>query len=259
MKMAGVNLRRSICLLFLIIMAGSVFAIGEPVYDVMQDINMGVQLSDMDDQLKTLGQQYTELQSQTKHLKNEINKIADGNFTQSEITRELKKVDDLIKQASKADGESYQAGASRFSKNYPGYSTIDSINSGVSYDDFYKNNANTTLATLDNSMQAIEQDKTNNSGVAVDSTIVKARANILNADGATQAVSSLAEVNIEILKQLQSMHMQLASMATSQNAAAAKQIQEEATEKAEARKKLDADAVSDDYRYGQYPLKLPNF
>ncbi len=191
---------------------------------------------------KDLFSQLTELQTQTKRLESEINGISKKNFTQSEITSKLNEVDGLIKQASSQDGGSYKAGTSQFSKNYPGYNTIDNINSGTSYDDFYKNNANTTLATMDNSIQAIETDKANNTGTAVDDTIAKARSNILAAEGTTQAVSSLAEINIEILKQLQSMHMQLAAMAETQNAASAKEIQEKATEKAEVTKDIAKDA-----------------
>lgn len=257
-----VNWGRLISLIFLSIMASNIFAEAMPVYDFMQDVNMGTQFKAMDAQLTALGtegDQWKKMEQQYQDLEREVSKIAEGNFTQSQITSKLKEVDDLIKQASRQDGESYQAGISQFSKNYPGYSAIDDINNGASYDDFYKNNANTTLATLDNSTQAIEQDKANNSGEAVDSTIAQARANILKADGTTQAVSSLAEINIEILKQLQSMHMQLAAMATAQNAAMGKKIQEEATEEAGIREKLDNEAKPVEVNYGNYPVKTPKF
>ena len=212
---------------------------GYPVTDVASIAKITEQTTQ---QAGNFEKQIDKMEQQYQDLENEVSKIAEGNFTQSQITSKLKEVDDLIKQASSLDGESYKAGTSQFSKNYPGYNTIDNINSGTSYDDFYKNNANTTLATMDNSIQAIETDKANNTGTAVDDTIAKARSNILAATGTTQAVSSLAEINIEILKQLQSMHMQLAAMAETQNAASAKEIQEKATEKAEVTKDIAKDA-----------------
>lgn len=231
---------------------------GYPVIDMTAVGQMGEQLTTMNNQYSEMIKQYNKMQDQYLALQSEINKIAQGNFTQSDITRELNKVDGLIKQANSLDANSYQAGGSQFSKNYYGYSTSSNLNNN-SYNDFYKNNVNTTLSTLDNATQAIETDKKNNSATAVDNTINQVRANILNADGTTQAVSSLAEINIEILKQLQSMHMQLAAMAEATNAASAKKIQEEATGKVEFGDVVDKDAKEPVLTYGMHPLPEPSF
>ena len=231
---------------------------GYPVIDITAVGKMGEQLSTMNNQYNEMVRQYAKMQEQYIAMQSEIARIRQGDFTQSEITRELNKVDGLIKQASSLEADLYEARTSQFSTNYRGYGTTSNLNGG-SFNDFYKRNVNTTLSTLDSATEAIETDKQNNSGIAVDSTISQVRANILNAEGTTQAVSSLAEVNIEILKQLQSMHMQLAAIAEAENAASAKKIQEEAVAAAEARKRLEDNAVPIPVSYGQYPLKSPTF
>ncbi len=231
---------------------------GYPVIDMTAVGQMSEQLSTMNNQYEEMIKQYNKMQDQYVALQSEIKKIREGNFTQSDITRELHKVDGLIKQASSLEGAAYQAGTSQFSKNYYGYNTTSNLKADA-YHDFYKNNVNTTLATLDNATQAIETDKKNNAGTAVDSTITQARANILNAEGTTQAVSSLAEINIEILKQLQSMHMQLAAMSEAENAAYAQKIQEEATGKVEFGDIVEKDAEEPVLTYGAHPLPEPDF
>ena len=147
-----------------------------------------------------------------------------------------------------------------FAKSYQGYKTIEEMGggSGNTYDSFYKDNANMTLSTINSANKAIE-DTNQTANDDVDSTVALAQTHITGAVGTTQAVSGLAEINIQILKQLQAMHTQLAAMAVAQNASAAKQIQEEVTEEAEVSEKLHTEAVPVSMSWDAYTTKQPTF
>jgi hypothetical protein len=205
------------------------------------------------------GIQVEKMQNQLDSINKEIQALKDGNFHEHDITDLMNEVNGLIKQAS---SESYDYDT-QFSTNYKGYQKdILGAYNVNNYEDFYKKNANITLNTINDANKAIEDDKQQNNVSEVNTTIDSARANLLNGDkdgqvGTTQAISSVAEINIEILKQLESMHAQLAAMTEAQNAVAAKKIQEEATEKAQVRKELDANAVPVEVKYGTYSLDPP--
>lgn len=241
-------------------MAGRIFAVGEPVYDLAQDLNMGVQLDAMGEQLDTLSDQYTELKTQTTHLENEIAKISEFSDT-ADIQTLLGQVNELIKQAESY--ERYNDASSQFSQNYKGFiEDTGLLKSPSDYDVIYKENVNMTLQTMKNSNDAIEKDLNDpsNSPKNISKTVEQAKFDIRNAAGTTQAVSGLAEINAQILKQLQQMHTQLAAMVESQNAAEAKKIQEEADGMAAVRKKIDDESNNQvDTKYGTYGLNMPKF
>lgn len=222
---------------------------GYPVMDVTSIGKLNEQYDRMKDQLD---QQI----AAADHLGNEIANLSDFQ-NPTTVKQLLDDANSLIKQSH--DIQYSLDTTTDFAKNYQGYKTIEDMGgSDNTYDSFYHDNANMTLSTINRANKAIE-DTNQTTNDDVDSTVALAQTHITGAVGTTQAVSGLAEINIQILKQLQAMHTQLAAMAVAQNAAAAKQIQEEATEEAEARKKLDDEAVPVEVKYGSYPVKMPKF
>ncbi len=231
---------------------------GYPVVDLTQAGNMVTQLQNMDDQYKRMQKQLDQQIYAADRLKSEIAQLKD--FQNPDKVRSLlSKSNSLIAQSK--DIEYTLNNETDFAKSYQGYKTLDEMQ-GVSvstYDSFYKDNANMTLSTINSANTAIEDTNKAFNDDTVNSAVGAAQDHITGAKGTTQAVSGLAEINIQILQQLQAMNIQLTAMATAQNAAAAKQIQEEATEEAEARKKLDDEAVPVKVKYGSYPVKMPKF
>lgn len=265
-------MKKAVFILSVGLMCGAWMSGFATLYSVEDDMVNGTLTKDLESKgvLDTdMINQLNELQSQTKRLDSEIKKLSSGDFTESTVTKDLKDVDDLIHQAETS--KSYtQTG--QFGKNYNGYQS-DPMSSYQTYTDengverskfdvFYQTNTNTTLQTINDSNAAIEKDKENNDETQVNTTIDNVKNSLTNpktGGGTTEAVSNVAEINIEILKQLQSMHAQLAAMAEAQNAAMGKKIDEDAKEESSVRKSLDDNAVPVSVAYGASPLKDPKF
>ena len=226
----------------------------DPLFQSIQEENMGLQLEAMG----TKGDQWLKMDQQYQQLLLEVKSLQNGFSDTADIQGLLTQVDGLIKQAKSY--ENYNDPSSQFSQNYKGFSADgESPQTPSEYDAIYKDNVNTTLQTIKNSNDAIEKDLNdpNNSPENISTTVTQARKDIANAEGTTQAVSGLAEINMQILKQLQQMHTQLAAMAESQNAAAGKEIQENATVVEAVRAKLDKDAISVKANYGDHSIHTP--
>ncbi|MBY0378409.1 MAG: hypothetical protein K2Q33_07600, partial [Gammaproteobacteria bacterium] len=231
----GVFLALIGCILFSRMMASP----SPYVIDLATESHTFDQLAKMDAQVEALGEggpinsslltQLTELQNEVKHM----SVLSDPTV----VTDTLNKVSNLIAQAKKGDKPSVNQfnTTGNFALNYQGYNKDDPLNGAESYKDFYENNANLTLKTLQNSTDVVEEDNNNiqNTPDNVQKAISDAQGHIVDAPGPTQAIGGLAEINTQILKQLQSMHTQLAAIAEAQSAADAKKIQEEATEEVE--------------------------
>lgn len=208
----------------------------DPLFSAQQDTNMGLEFGHMAEQLQ-------ELQTQTDRLNKEIAALENIENT-TNVDGLLKDANKLIAQSRDLEYEINSSGTA-FAKSYQGYKSPDEITDGTGsdYQSFYKDNVNMTLSTINNANKAIDDSKQNTDDT-VNQAIIQAKGDIQGASGTNQAVGGLAEINVQILKQLQSMHTQLAAIAEAQNAADAKKIQEEATEEAEFKKVVESSSDS---------------
>lgn len=248
--------------IFLCFLANFAYA---TLYDVYDEKVMGA----VGDTNKLLGSGKdgilnTDLINQLEELQKEVKKVTVAT-NKTEVANLLNEVNALIAQASKTSDALSVNGSinssGKFALNYHGYDAGDILNGASTYAEFYQNNANTTLKTMQNATDAIEADNnnSNNTPQKIDTVIGQATEDINGAPGPTQAIGGLAQINAQILKELQSMHTQLAAMVESQNAAAAKKIQEEATTEVGFNDIVTKDAKESVLSYGDNPLPDPAF
>jgi hypothetical protein len=209
----------------------------DPEFQKIQEKNMVVEIGRMKDQ-------YDELQKQTKHMQQVIEKLGDLNSRDvdgylNEITTLTNESNDLMTELEdKTKYEDFGA------------------NQRANYGKFYDDNTDKTMGVLNNSTETIQKNADENTPKEVSDVLNKARTDV-NSDSYIKSMTALADINAEIVKELQLMRAQLTAVAQSQNAVAAKKIQEDAAEKQEFDLIIETSAVHKDIP--PYPLEDPVF
>ncbi|MCE3239266.1 MAG: hypothetical protein K0R24_2247, partial [Gammaproteobacteria bacterium] len=171
---------------------------GYPVMDVTS-------IARLEDEIKEMGKQLEQQTQAADHLKNEIAQLSD--FQNPDTVRTLLAESNKLIGQSK-DIEYTLNKETDFAKSYQGAKPLGELlgGSGTTYDAFYKDNANMTLSTINSANKAIEGTNKAFNDDTVNSAVGKAQDHIMSAQGTTQAVSGLAEINVQLLQQLQAMN-----------------------------------------------------
>ena len=178
-------------------------------------------------------QNYMELVSQIKLLQeqaNELNQslkaiqtLGKGQYQWSDVSNQINQLGAVIESTR---GLSYSAShlTDQFQKAYPGYE------SPHDYNQQYEQNLNTTLNTLNGSLQSLHmsaEDFTNEP-----KRIEFLKSQVQNAQGQTQAIQASAQISTEVISQLQLLRQTLMTESNAQGVYLAQQTQSDASDEA---------------------------